>query len=454
MKSKNMILKKLKNIFIFFLVIVLLTTTQLFAVETENNQTSENTENSASLPHIEMRVKSKSIVDSNSERSNQVLVEAWATNISNIVGLEILFTYDGRIIQPSYISGNNENKNIEDLSSIKPTAQQETITQEEQNKLNNKSRELLSNSFEFSQAYKNVLGIDIFKYYETTEENETIQFVLSRKDYSKEIDETSEILIGTFSFRQADGVTIEDSLFSTKRIKVEQDENLKSDEEEKIIYNERDKSKNPDDVCEEIIVFVYEKYGSISGLIDASILQANGKSYTSKNIATIKIYKAEDVQNINWTLDGNKYIAERASLPEPELEYTTFEKDNGAFKIENIKFGKYVILIDKDYWGDFILTDVVIDSANKNINLSEIETIGVIKLIPGDVNKDGIITNQDTIDYNKDLNSTKLVDFNDANGREGKNDTTDTLIYNRALSLYRQKSVKKVISMLGGSYET
>lgn len=427
MKSKNMLSKRIKYGLIVLLIMLTTIKVPVFAVEDEPTQS----ENSA---YIEMKVKTAKVGD-----TKQVLVECWASNLTKLEGIDVAFSYDKEILQPSNINGNKILDNLNDIKTWPISANPTTgLSDDEIDAFNEKNLSVLSNSFAFDSKYQDKLDLDVFRYLNT--DDETLQFVMSKKVDTETIDISEEELIGTFSFVQADTAKVEDGAFT--RIKT------------MVICNDGD-----DDVVivPDTLEFTYQKYGSISGVID--IKMENGTKYfPTKNIATIKVYKKQDVESINWLSTGKNYISMKENLPDPIAEHTTTEKENGTFIIDNIEFDEYVVLIDKEYFADFIITNVIVSAENKDIRLSDTEELKSINLIPGDLNKDGKINGTDTTAYKKDLNgSEKLVDFDDASTKGVKNTGTDTRIFNKYLNLYgkvaKTQTIKKVYNLLGGEYE-
>lgn len=421
MECRNMKLIKIKYGLIVLALMALCIVNPLFATKVEAS-------GGGSLPYIEMKVKTVKVGS-----STQVLVECWASNLTSFEGAEIVFTYDKTVLQPSYISGSNINEELADLESIKYENRPEVVTPSTaesiatQTAFDNASKNLLSNSFAFDSAYTSTLGIDIFRYLATNGNNEAIQFVMSKKDYLSDVSTTAPVLIGKFSFKQAEGTAIGAGLFSTKRIKVICDDNPSASDLTSYIREEA----NGED-CTEIVEFTYTKYGSISGTINIDIKK-------TKNIATIKVYEKSTVETINWNVVGNNYKTIKATLPQPLLEYTTTETDGGSFKIEKVPLGEYVVLVDKANFLDYIITNVVLDSSNYDIDLNS--TIGDIKLLPGDVNGDGRITLSDKTTFDPGYKSKDITyDMND----DIKLSLLDKTIFDSA---YKLKQKKTVISL-------
>lgn len=421
MECRNMKLIKIKYGLLVLVLMALCIINPLFTTKVKAS-------GGGSLPYIEMKVKTVKVGS-----STQVLVECWASNLTSFEGAEIVFTYDKTVLQPSYISGNNINEELADIESIKYENRPEVVTPSTaesiaaQTAFDNASKNLLSNSFAFDSAYASTLGIDIFRYLATNGNSEAIQFVMSKKDYLSDVSATAPVLVGTFSFKQTEGTSIEAGLFNTKRIKVICDDNPSASDVTSYIREEA----NGED-CTDIIEFTYTKYGSISGTISIDMKK-------TKNIATIKIYEKSTVETINWDAVGNKYKNAKANLPQPTLEYTTTEADAGSFKIEKVPLGEYVILVDKANFLDYIITNVVLDSSNYDIDLN-IE-IGDIKLVPGDVNDDGRITLSDKTTFDSGYKvKDKKYDLND----DEKLSLLDKTIFDNA---YKLKYKKVVISL-------
>lgn len=448
MKSHNIALKRLKIVTeILILMFVCLCTTS-YATDI-NLGSEENTEN---LPYIEMKVKSKSV-----DGTTQVLVEAWGSKFTNLEGLEIVFTYDNTKLTPSNIADNSEITNLESIKYEK-TPTQSTA----QDAFYKASKDVLSNSFAFKNEYADKLGIDLFRYLAPYEKNEAMQFVISRKDYENEISATDPVLLGTFSFKQTKNTTLDETEFTTKRIKIYCDDGLTEND-----YSWYEKEDANGDDCTEIVEFIYAKYGSISGTIETGYYNQTQYVNIGKNIANVKIYNASDVSSIDWTLVGNQYKNNRINIQpiitssyktycrpdvsqtptiEPVFNITTAEEDLGKFEITTIPYGEYVVVVDKLDYGDYIITNVVVDSTYSDIDL------GNIQLEVGDFNKDGKIDRTDrTIFLGLIANMTNIendlgivgFDLDD----NGKYDRTDRTIMLRVIASSLNKTIKSVLSM-------
>lgn len=462
MKCRNMLFKKIKYGIVILLIMLMTIKVPVLATEgiVEGEPTQDPEVPAESSAYIEMKVKTQKVGS-----ANQVLVECWATELTNLEGIDIVFTYKNGVLEPSNIDGNvdleanNENGELINLASIKydknpdrdyPTTG--TLTEAGEKFLDD-SKKVLQNSFKFADNYKDILDIDRFAYREPGTDNEMLQFVLTKKDLNSIIDIQGKELIGTFSFRQTEGTTVEAGVFDTKVITVIcQDASDPSG----ISIDSRDALENNED-CTEIVEFTYEQHGSISGKIDIKI-ENGSKYFPTKNIVTIKVYNKQDVEGIDWLLTGKNYMNMRSTLPDPVAQHTTTEQENGSFSIDSVTFGEYVVLIDKEYFADFIITNVVVSAENKDVNLSDTEELSSINLMPGDVNKDGKINGSDTTAYNKDLNNGKLINLDDAIDSKGNMNTgTDTRIFKKILNLYgklsKTQTIKKVYNLQGGEYE-
>ena len=124
-------------------------------------------------------------------------------------------------------------------------------------------------------------------------------------------------------------------------------------------------------------------YGTITGKLT---------TYNSRGIhvGTIKVYRAGE---INWE---DYYVAyhnlyTKEDLPQPLS--TIDSEEDGTFTMKVIP-GKYDIMVDKACYFDYITQD-------NEITENENKSIDTIELIPGDINKDGIIDA-------KDFNNIKL----------------------------------------------
>lgn len=447
MKGRNILLSKMKKTLLIICAILISTITQVYATETTENENGTE----SSEPYIEMKVTSRK----NGE-NNQILVEMYGSKFKDLQAIETVFTYDSTKLTPSNIETNEPL----DLTTIKydkrPAYYENPKTDAEQNevdKFDERSLNILSTSYKPYTDYSEQLGVSKFLFLAPSENTEALQFLLKNKKSTPNITSEEKVLLGTFSFTQTAGTKIEENEFSVRRIKISC---LDLNSEDGIAQYERSKiveDKIPSDKCEELMEFIYEQYGSISGTIDASITTAGGeKRYGSKNITNIEIYETSSLAEINFT-DKNYW----KSLPEPYREYKTTIDENGVFKIENIDFGNYVIIFNKDNYADFIITNVDINSDNKDIDFSNIIKIGIekqgiikedgiISLIPGDINRDGIINSNDTLAYNADYKTKKEIDFNDASQRGKKNDSNDTLAYNAVFKQYKSVG-KKIVNV-------
>ncbi len=438
MECLNKLLKKFKSGVIIALMLMMCTTTMpSFATEPTTEEppasTGEETE-VTNLPHIDMKVKQVKVGD-----TNQVLVECWASKLNNLEGIDIVFTYDKTVLQPSYINGDSTNEILEGIDTIKWETRPDVIDPsthlsiEEEEDFRRRNLNLLSKSFEFKNGYENDLEIFAFQYLATNENNEAVKFVTQKKT-NTEITTEEEVLLGAFSFRKISDASFEGT-FSTKYIGITSDNNEDGFEIRDTEYGEN---------CEELVEFIYEKYGSITGTIKTILPKTETTMYATKNIATIKIYKRESVATVDWSLTTTAYLSVRNNLPDPEYQYSTTEEDNGKFLIDKINFGEYVILVDKNLYADYIITDVILSSENKDINLDEI--IGDIEIIAGDIDKNGKITAADR---------NKIVTAYDQKPKDDSYDLTDDGLL-RAIDKsgflniynpYRNKVVKKVVSI-------
>lgn len=470
MECLNKLLKKVKSGVIIALMLMMCITTPSFAtdpvIEEGPPESTEEETVGTDLPHMDMKVK----VGSKVGGANQVLVECWASKINNLETIDIIFTYDKTILQPSYISGENQNDILAGIDTIKWETRRDAIdpstklSTDEEIDFMNRNTDLLSKSFEFKNGYGNDLEIFIFQYLATEGNNEAVQFV-TEKTTDAEITTEEEVLLGTFSFRKIGDASLEET-FSTRYIGITSDNNEEGFEIRDIT------GKYGDTNCEDLVVFVYEKYGSISGKISASIKSESGRELNKnfdKPIVTVKIYKKEDVKDIDWTITGNNYVNLRinstgerieSKLPNSYKEFTTEAINCGEFSITEVEFGEYVLLIDKDYYADVIITNLVINSENKDIDLVErlkglnIDIIkeGVVNLIPGDIDNDGKLTTIADpklfkVDSQKKRDSE--VDLDDSVSRNIKNAGTDATIFKKATQDYKRskQTIKRVIEL-------
>ena len=246
MKGRIKVLRQIKYIIIAFLVTLVCIYTNVYATDV-GLKTAENTDSTnTNLPHLEMKVKAINV-----GASKQILVECWASKFQHLEGAEIVFTYDNRKLTPSNIT-NNEAIDLDDVKYEKRPTELE-----EQEEFDKNSTSLISNSFAFENEYSSILGIDLFRYLAPDNNNETLQFVISKKDYLQDISSIDSILLGKFSFKQTEGIEIEENEFATKRIKIICDDSLNGDE---LSIYMREEAKGED--CTEIVEFTYEKYGN------------------------------------------------------------------------------------------------------------------------------------------------------------------------------------------------
>lgn len=455
MKGRIKVLRQIKYIIIAFLVTLVCIYTNVYATDV-GLKTAENTDSTnTNLPHLEMKVKAINV-----GASKQILVECWASKFQHLEGAEIVFTYDNRKLTPSNIT-NNEAIDLDDVKYEKRPTELE-----EQEEFDKNSTSLISNSFAFENEYSSILGIDLFRYLAPDNNNETLQFVISKKDYLQDISSIDSILLGKFSFKQTEGIEIEENEFATKRIKIICDDSLNGDE---LSIYMREEAKGED--CTEIVEFTYEKYGNISGAIETGYHNATGFETVGKNIATIKLYNASDVSDFEWDSVGNTYKTKRLEIQpiiegeynlcyrpnknetpkiEPVMEITTTEEDLGSFKLEKVLFGEYVIVIDKLNYADYIITDVVVDATNKEIDL------GNIQLEAGDLNKDGKIDKTDRTIFLKLYTNAKTFeeefgmvafDLNDDENAGKSSEKVDRTYMLKILTYSLNKTVKKVESL-------
>lgn len=422
MKGCNRALKKLKNLLIIISIILICSVTHIYATDGDDGTETEAT----NLPYIEMKVKFK---------SNQVLVEMWGANFTNLEGMEMVFTYNNEKLTPSIVNSNEAIDNLDEFKYDKrPTNYENAQTdfeKAERDEFNSKSKETLSNSFAFDN---NALEIDTFLYLETNENIEAMQFVISRKDFLQDINATATdpILLGKFSFKQTEGTAIEETDFATKRIKIYCDDGATEDDYSYYIRE--------GEICTDIVEFTYEQKGSISGTIIT-------KDVDSYNIATIKIYKKNEVESIKWDSVESEYDEQRSKLEELEkIEYTTKVDDNGKFLIE-VPFGRYVILIDKYMYVDYIITDIDVSNA-ETINLDE--KIGNIELIVGDYDKNGVIDAYDRSNFIDAYNKKPKDDTFDIDDT-GELDAYDRERFIVSYNMYRNKTDVKKVETLGNN---
>ena len=440
MNGRNALL--LRKLFIAILLIIICITSCVYATDVTvgDGDTTEPTEPpvTSTLPHIEMKVKATKVGE-----NNQILLEMWGSNFTNLEAIEFVFTYNNTKLTPSNVSDNNIVENLDLYKYEKrPTQAGDKPTDLElleQAEFDQNSTDALSKAFSFEDEYKSPLGIDLFRYLAPEGNIEAMQFVMSKKDEASNISETEPVLLGKFSFRQTEGTMMDETEFATSRIKVSCDDGVTEGKES---YYVRDVENGEN--CEEIVEFTYEKYGSISGKIEAGYFNGTEFEQIGKNIATIKLYNASDVAEFDWTAIGNTYKTNRLKLQpivggeyelcyrpdnnkkpeiEPVMEITTTEENLGSFKLDKVLFGEYVVVIDKLNYADYIIPGVVVDGTNKDIDL------GNMQVEAGDLNKDGVIdktdrtiflrlyTNADNVEADLGI---VAFDLND-DGNEGRN---------------------------------
>lgn len=458
MECLNKVLKKVKSGLIMTLIFMMcITTVPSFAtdpvIEEGPPGSTEGETTETNLPHIDMKVK----VGSKVGGANQVLVECWASKINNLAEIDIAFTYDNTILEPSYINGDNKNEILDGLLNVEEEVDGEKVITErgikyenrpevlnpstglnidEQTAFNNKSKQVLSNSFEFKSGYENYLDIFVFQYLAPNGNNEALKFVIRNETINDIPNITDEVLIGTFSFRKISDASLEGT-FATKYIGITSDNNDEG-------WDIRDITGGPNnDIeknCEDLVEFVYEKFGSISGTIVT-------KDIDSCNIATIKIYKKNEVESIKWDSVESEYDEQRSKLKELEkIEYTTTVDDNGKFLIE-VPFDKYVVLIDKYMYVDYIITDIDVSNA-ETINLDE--KIGNIELIVGDYDKNGVIDAYDRSNFIDAYNKKPKDDTFDIDDT-GELDAYDRERFIVSYNMYRNKTDVKKVETLGNN---
>lgn len=468
MKCLNKLLMKVKSgVIIVLMLMMCMAQTPAFATEipdTSGGEEQPPVTETANLPHIDMKVKQVKVGD-----ASQVLVECYASRISDLEILDIAFTYNNTVLEPSYINGDNKNEILDELSNIKYENRPEILDPstglniDEQIAFNKKSKEVLSNSFEFADTYKTDLDIFVYQYLAPNGSNEAIKFVINKLTDTVISAGDESVLIGTFSFRKISDADL-DGVFGTNYIGITPGSGENEDEIRDIENGEN---------CEDIVIFEYEKYGSISGTIKASIINPKENNVLlSSNIKTltVKIFDLNDetVKNIDWTVTGINYKNTKLTnsgeekeigLPEPYQTHAIQLADDGTFVIPEILFGEYVVLIDKDYYGDFIITNVKINSGNKDIDFSKYEGLEEINIIPGDINNDGIMNQYDSNIYAKDKKGGKAnqkINLDDASDRTGINGSKDSNWFTTSYNTYRargQNTVKKIYNLEGGTYE-
>lgn len=466
MKCLNKLLMKVKSgVIIVLMLMMCMAQTPAFATEVPDTSGGEEqppVTETANLPHIDMKVKQVKVGD-----VSQVLVECYASRISDLEILDIAFTYNNTVLEPSYISGDNKNEILSELSNIKYENRPEILDPstglniDKQTAFNKKSKEVLLNSFEFADTYKTDLDVFVYQYLAPNGSNEALKFVINKLTDTVISAGDESVLIGTFSFRKISDADL-DGVFGTNYIGITPGSGENEDEIRDIENGEN---------CEDIVVFEYEKYGSISGMIETGYLNGEKFEQIGKNIATIKLYNASDVTEFNWTEVGNVYKTNRLRLqpiitgdyevcyrpdnsktPEikPVLETTMTETDLGKFKLDKVLFGEYVVIIDKLNYADYIIQNIIIDGTNKDIDL------GNIQLEAGDLNKDGIIDKTDRTIFLKLYTNADIIkddlgivafDLNDDGNEIKSSEKTDRTYMLKILANSLNKTIKKVESL-------
>lgn len=140
----------------------------------------------------------------------------------------------------------------------------------------------------------------------------------------------------------------------------------------------------------EYTLTIKRPYGTIKG----SIVTSPTTTTTGKYKAQIRIYKSEDVADvIDWStlVEGQTDDVHDKLLTLNSHDVET--NDDGTYEIYVVP-GKYDVLIDKTGYLDQIYKE-------RQVNESDIVDLGNKDLIPGDVNKDGVIQ---LLDYAMILN--------------------------------------------------
>lgn len=130
-------------------------------------------------------------------------------------------------------------------------------------------------------------------------------------------------------------------------------------------------------------ITIKRPYGTIKGSIYTESTDSKG-IYKSD----IRIYKSSDVEKVidwNTIVEGNSDDVHEKLLSLESQNYET--NDDGTYEIYLIP-GTYDVLIDKECYLDHIYTSVILGENEK-------AEFGQKTLIPGDVNKDGVVQLQD-----------------------------------------------------------
>lgn len=380
-------------------------------------------------PYLKMAVSTRKV-----GTSTQITVDCYGKNITKLEGIDLHLAYNPSMVTPSYIEGDNKNNIIENLDAIKYENEPKDRTERET--FYETSKATLLNMFKGSTYFNaGSLDIDAFRYVGPDDNNEIIQFLTTPKDENVSISsEDGEIHIGTFSFRLADDAQLdgdpEKGPFSVPSVFIMCDDGNFGDGYIAMYGSSTSGDVDVDEAVD--IGFEVQQKGAIVGQIETGYyiagenegeveFKSNTRKTKKKTIyanrtATVYLINKDDIGDLELTATGAKYISgsgkgknkkpairpqivnfidktyylsDKVNLTTPLQNGRIIEvtlDDKGAFDIEDVEFGDYVVFIDKQNFADYIITDITVNSANMLIDL------GTINLIAGDFNKDGIFT--------------------------------------------------------------
>lgn len=195
------------------------------------------------------------------------------------------------------------------------------------------------------------------------------------------------------------------------------------------------------------------------GIIKGKIFTEPTSFTTEKYIAEVLAYLESDVEEkVNWETAINNtknYKSDNLnavfrgdtenSIIGIEEKNKIETKDDGTFEMYLIP-GKYTVLIDKKGYLDQYYININIADKDQ-IDLSAYETSNVITLIPGDINKDGIVEILDKTIMTKQ-NGKKITD-SDFNSSADVNDDDVIDITDKTILTKNNNSVRKIINFGG-----
>lgn len=296
--------------------------------------------------YMELKLVSTSPVDG---QGTQAILELWSYNLE-FKGVDVRFSYDNTKLNPS-----NINTNI-------------LTTETDCFAFENGFGGFLE-MFEIDEAEPNVLRhILALNPILDGEGNPTYQ---STNAYLKNdpvtgdyVDTAGGVLIGRLSFKVEEGANLDETTFSL--VTSATNSPLTG---VKIAKTTEDYYSN-----QSVFRFTMILKGTVSGNIE---------THNSLGIykATIKAYPSGTVDWVN--------LVGHTSLDLITPSGTIITNDDGTYSLELLE-GKYDILIDKRGYLDHIYTNV---DVVKNTDVD----LGIKQLVPGDINKDGIIEFEDIV---------------------------------------------------------